>query len=71
MTIITLFLSYNQVLINEKDYLRGMIEHHQMAILMSEKVLEKNPSKFTKELANNIIKGQKNEIDEMKDELEK
>ena len=53
-----------QFMINEKQYLLGMVPHHSMAVLMSEKLLEKtnNISIFLKIL----ITTQNNEIKYMK-----
>jgi len=53
-----------QFMINEKQYLLGMIPHHSMAVLMSEKLLQQsnNISSFL----NNLIKTQSNEITYMK-----
>jgi len=51
-------------MINEKQYLLGMIPHHSMAVLMSEKLLQQsnNISSFL----NNLITTQSNEIIYMK-----
>jgi uncharacterized protein (DUF305 family) len=55
----------NQVYIEDKDYLNEMIEHHSMAILTSEEILQKTSSERVKRLAENIISTQKKEIDYM------
>ena len=56
-----------QFMINEKQYLLGMIPHHSMAILMSKKLkLQKNNINT---LLNNIIKSQEQEIKYMKSKL--
>ena len=57
-----------QSLINEKQFIKGMIVHHSMGVLMSRKLLEKNlfiPQEL-KDLAINIIKTQENEINILK-----
>ena len=58
-----------QFMINEKQYLLGMIPHHSMAVLMSEKLLQQsnNISSFL----NNLIKTQSNEITYMKSLVKK
>ena len=56
-----------QLFIDEKQYLLGMIPHHSMAILMSNKLL--NKSNNINELLVNIIKTQHNEINYMKNKL--
>ena len=55
-----------QVFINDKDYLNGMIEHHSMAVLTSNKALSKTKDGTVSQLASNIIKTQEQEIDVMK-----
>lgn len=68
LVIIILICIRNQIFINEKQYISGMIPHHSMAILMSKKLLEKkielNPD--IKYLATSIIQGQEKEIKLMK-----
>jgi len=63
---IFIYLYRNQLYIEDKDYLAEMIEHHSMAILTSEGILQKNPSPRVKELAENIISIQEKEIKFMK-----
>lgn len=59
---ISIYSIRNQFLVNDEQYLKGMIPHHSMAILMSEKILLKTKNPEIKKLAKNIIYGQKNEI---------
>lgn len=69
------FLGYralrSQLFVTPKDFLSGMIEHHGMAIVMSEKLLEKKssltsvPAKKVANLANRILRVQESEIAEM------
>jgi hypothetical protein len=63
--VIFIGLYKNQVNIEDKDYLMEMIEHHSMALLTSEEILQKNPSPRVKKLAENIISTQEKEIDYM------
>jgi uncharacterized protein (DUF305 family) len=42
-----------------------MIEHHSMALLSSEEILQKTKSERVKRLAENIIETQQKEIDYM------
>jgi len=58
-----------QVFINDKDYLNGMIEHHSMALLTSNKALSKTKDGTVSQLASNIIKTQEQEIDVMKKKI--
>lgn len=52
-----------QTSITEKQFLIGMIEHHDMALSMSSNILKKeNVSDETKKLAQNIINSQTAEI---------
>jgi len=56
------YLYRNQVAINDKEYLNGMIEHHSMAIFTSEEILKKTDNYDVAKLAKNIIQTQKDEI---------
>ena len=64
-----IYLYRNQVGINDKQYLDGMIEHHSMAILTSEEILKKTDNYNVAKLAKNIIQKQKDELREMKEML--
>ncbi|MGE4443695.1 MAG: DUF305 domain-containing protein [Candidatus Altimarinota bacterium] len=55
----------------EKSYLEGMIEHHKGAIEMAKSVENIKLSPEIKEIVNNIILSQENEINMMKDMLQK
>lgn len=63
--IVFIYLYRNQVFIYEKDYLQEMIEHHSMAILTSEEILDKEPPKRVKKMAENILQIQQKEIEYM------
>ena len=63
--IIFVYLYRNQVYIYDKDYLNEMIEHHSMALLTSEEILQKTGSERIKRLAENIISTQQKEIEYM------
>lgn len=55
-----------QIGITDKEYLKEMIEHHSMAVLTSEELLQKSSNYEIRKLASNIINNQENEIKEMK-----
>jgi len=59
------FLYRKQVAINDKQYLEGMIEHHSMAVFMSEEILKKTDNYDIAKLAKNIIQTQTDELQEM------
>ena len=63
------YLYRNQVAIKDNEYVKGMIEHHSMAVFMSEEILKKTDNYHIAKLAKNIIQNQKDEIREMKDLL--
>lgn len=73
IAIIALFvyLYRNQVAVNDKEYLKGMIEHHSMAVHTSEEILKKTDNYNIAKLAKNIIQKQQDELREMKELLEK
>lgn len=60
------YLYRNQVYIDDKEYLNEMIEHHSMALLTSEEILQKTHSERVKKLATNIISTQEKEIEYMR-----
>jgi len=64
-----IYLYRKQVAINDKEYVKGMIEHHSMAVFMSEEVLKKTDDYNIAKLAKTIIQNQKDELKEMKDLL--
>ena len=61
-----IYLYRNQIYIDDKDYLNEMIEHHSMALLTSEEILQKTNSEKVKKLAENIISTQEKEIEYMR-----
>jgi hypothetical protein len=61
-----LYLYRNQIYIEDENYLREMIEHHSMALLTSDEILQKTQSDRVKKLAENIISTQNAEINYMK-----
>lgn len=64
--ILFLWLYKKQVGVDDVNYLNEMIEHHSMALLTSEEILKKTTNPQVKELAENIIKTQNAEIQQMK-----
>ena len=62
---IFIYLYRNQIFIYDKEYLNEMIEHHSMAILTSNEILQKTSSERVKRLAENIISTQEAEIEYM------
>jgi hypothetical protein len=59
----------SQFLVLDKQYLNGMIPHHSMAILMSEKIKDKTKNEKIKKMAEGIIKNQRDEIDKINEIL--
>lgn len=68
--VLVIYAIRTQALIGDKQFLRGMIPHHSMAILMAEKIKDKTKDNRIKELANNIIKSQSQEIKQMTEILD-
>jgi hypothetical protein len=58
-----LFLSRSQLLVDDPNYMRGMIPHHSIAILTSERADIDDVR--VRQLANEIIEAQRREIAEM------
>ena len=69
LIVIFIYLYRNQIAINDKQYLEGMIEHHSMALFTSEEILKKTDSYDVAKLAKNIIQTQNDEINTMKNLL--
>jgi len=61
-----IYLYRAQKYITDKEYLKEMIEHHSMALLTSNKILEKTDNYNVSKLAKNIIQKQEDEIRDMK-----
>lgn len=64
------YLYRNQMYIDDADYLKEMIEHHSMAVLTSDQILEKTRSERVQKLAENILSTQEAEIKYMKQLVE-
>lgn len=58
-----------QFMMRDGQFLRSMIPHHSMAVLMSKRYLENNSNPVAAKLAANIINSQKSEIEYMKDTI--
>ncbi|GEK92172.1 DUF305 domain-containing protein [Alkalibacterium kapii] len=65
---VTFFMMRNQTTIDQVDYMEGMIPHHSIAILTSERAEIEDPR--VRKLADEIIKAQEKEIAEMKKLIE-
>jgi uncharacterized protein (DUF305 family) len=61
------FLTRQQTAISDRQFLRSMIPHHSGAILMCEDASLQDPR--IRELCKTIVKGQQEEIDQMRDML--
>ena len=57
-----IYLYRNQIAINDKQYLEGMIEHHSMALLTSDEILKKTDNYDIAKLAKNIKSQQTDEL---------
>lgn len=70
-SVLILGLIRNQEAIDDKSFTKAMIEHHDAAIFMSQKIEKRTHSPFIKKLANDIQKTQTAEIKEMKNWLDR
>lgn len=62
----SLWLYRKQISVNETNYLKEMIEHHDMALFTSKNILDKpNVSEKVRRFATKIVNTQINEIQEM------
>ena len=63
--IVFIYCIRKQVFVDDTQFMKGMIPHHDMAVFMSEKIKEKSRDKNVIVLADNIIKSQNEEIEFM------
>lgn len=61
--ILGIWLVRSQITVDDADYMEGMIPHHSIAILTSERAAIEDPR--VRELADEIIEAQRKEIKEM------
>jgi hypothetical protein len=66
-----IYLYRNQIAIYDKQYLKGMIEHHSMAVFTSDAILKKTDNYDIAKLAKNIKSQQKHELRIMNELLNK
>jgi hypothetical protein len=71
LILVVIYLYRTQKYITDKQYLEEMIEHHSMALLTSNRILEKTNDYNVSKLAKNIVQTQMDEIQRMKDMLSK
>lgn len=62
----TIYTIRTQTMIDDQQFLKGMIPHHSMAVLMAKHIRDRTDNKKIKDLADNIIKTQQEEITQMK-----
>lgn len=65
----SLFMVRSQTAVDDVKWMKAMIPHHSIAILTSTNAAIKDPE--VKELADNIIQTQKEEIEKMKEMIER
>ncbi len=62
---VSMYLMRSQILVDQVSYMKGMIPHHSIAILTSERARITDPR--VRKLADDIVQSQRREIAEMKD----
>lgn len=67
--VISLISIRTQFLINDRQFINGMIPHHSMAVLMSDKIKEKTENPLIYQFASFISNGQLKEINWMTDKI--
>jgi hypothetical protein len=65
LVVISLWCIRTQFMVSKEQYILGMIPHHSMAILMSKKLIQHQPSPLN-DFVSNIIRTQEKEIEYMK-----
>jgi hypothetical protein len=66
LLIICIYLYKIQFGVNDKNYIREMIEHHSMALLTSKQIIKKTDNSYVADIAQRIINTQESEIQEMR-----
>ena len=66
LILLFIYLYRIQFGIDDKNYIREMIEHHSMALLTSKNILEKTKNPAVTNLATTILLTQKKEIEDMR-----
>jgi hypothetical protein len=69
VVIFTLILIRRQIFVNDRQFMKGMIPHHSMAVTMSKNIIEKTDDPEVKKFAEGIIDAQEKEIDWMRSKL--
>ena len=62
LLVLFIYLYRNQIAINDKQYLEGMIEHHSMALFTTDEILKKTDNYDIAKLAKNIKSQQTDEL---------
>ena len=70
LLLVFIYFYRNQVAINDKQYLEGMIEHHSMALLTSKEIIKKTNNFNVARISKHIIEKQEDEMREMRTILE-
>lgn len=71
LTLLFAYMYRSRKFIDDKQYLKEMIEHHSMALFTSQDILTKTNDYSVTKLAKNIIQTQQDEINEMQEILKK
>ena len=66
LLILCIYLYRIQFGINDKNYIKEMIEHHSMALLTSKQIIKKTGNSYVADIAQRIINTQESEIQEMR-----
>lgn len=69
ISLVFIILIRKQVMVTDKQFLKGMSEHHDMALLMSAEIKKKTNDEQLKRFADNIILTQQGEINWMEQKL--
>jgi len=66
LLILCIYLYRIQFGVNDKNYIKEMIEHHSMALLTSKQIIKKTGNSYVADIAQRIINTQESEIQEMR-----
>ncbi|XWV25067.1 hypothetical protein QJ856_gp0710 [Tupanvirus deep ocean] len=70
ISLVFIILIRKQAIVNDKEFLKGMSEHHDMALLMSREIIKKTKDRDLADFAEDVIRTQQEEINWMKNKLQ-
>ena len=71
LSVLMISVIREQILIDDRQFLLGMIEHHSAALTMSKRIRCKTSDPFILKLTDDILESQNREIEQMQERLDR